>query len=73
MYKIEDDVPIPPNNYRFTSELTKALIGLNVGQSFIADKKQGHLGPYIKTAMRRGMKFKTRKESATTTRIWRVA
>ena len=74
MYKIEDDVPIPKGNSgRPASEIANTALSLKVGQSFVCDKPQADVHACLRIAKRNGMKFKTKRETETTTRIWRIA
>lgn len=69
--KLEDNVPIPVRCEKLRQEITKAMSGMEVGQSFklAADTAT----PFYVRAKRLGITVKTRKVGDGTYRVWRTS
>jgi hypothetical protein len=76
-FKVEDGIPAPKTwSRRKAGTITTVLRTLHVGQSVLLPMKQTDVSPYIRNAKRKmaeGVKFSTRKEDDTATRVWRIA
>ena len=73
LLKIEKNIPIPRAGYN-TSDLTKTLIRMDVGDSVLVGKKWfGGINSAIAHRDNKGKKFATRTISQDTKRIWRTA
>ncbi len=68
--KIEKNVPIPENGTPYNG-VSIAMRKMNVGDSFIHQKKQKHSGNLHALARMNGIKIITRRQPDGTYRIWR--
>lgn len=73
MYKIENDIPVPPNRSKNArNAFTDAVKALDVGQSFFVEMLQANVCTRANIiAKATGRKFTTRKVEGGI-RIWRV-